>query len=99
MSIKLLTAITACMAISCSTASAQPRDVIQACKADVQSLCATVERGEGRIAQCLKDNEDRVSSACKSQIQALSERMKSQRGGAGGRHQRANPAAPAGSAN
>jgi hypothetical protein len=36
-----------------------------ACKADVERLCAGVQRGGGRIAGCLKQNEPQVSSACK----------------------------------
>jgi hypothetical protein len=36
-----------------------------ACKADVEKLCAGVQRGSGRIAGCIKQNEARVSAACK----------------------------------
>ncbi|WP_018701116.1 cysteine rich repeat-containing protein [Amorphus coralli] len=49
---------------------AEMRTIAQACKADVQTLCAGVERGDGRIGQCLKDNAAQVSTPCK---QALTE--------------------------
>lgn len=49
---------------------AEMRTIAQACKADVQTLCAGVQRGDGRIGQCLKDNAAHVSAPCK---QALTE--------------------------
>jgi len=49
---------------------AEMRAVAQACKADVQTLCAGIQRGDGRLGQCLKDNAEKVSAPCK---QALSE--------------------------
>ena len=36
-----------------------------ACKADSEKLCPGVERGHGRIAACLRQNEAQVSAACK----------------------------------
>jgi cysteine rich repeat protein len=38
------------------------------CKADVEKLCANVERGEGRIVQCLKENEAKLSTPCKAAV-------------------------------
>lgn len=37
-----------------------------ACAQDVQTLCAGVERGGGRIGKCLKEHADQVSPACKT---------------------------------
>ncbi len=42
-----------------------------ACKADVEKLCAGIPQGGGRIAACLKANEAQVSPACKQQVQAV----------------------------
>jgi hypothetical protein len=39
-----------------------------ACKADVEKLCSGVERGHGRIAACLKQNEAQLSAPCKDAI-------------------------------
>jgi hypothetical protein len=35
-----------------------------ACKGDIATLCAGVEKGQGRIAQCMKANEAKLSPAC-----------------------------------
>jgi Cysteine rich repeat len=35
-----------------------------ACKGDIATLCAGVEKGEGRIGQCMKANEAKLSPAC-----------------------------------
>jgi hypothetical protein len=37
-----------------------------ACGADVQKLCADVERGKGAIRSCLDTHEKELSSACKA---------------------------------
>jgi hypothetical protein len=64
------------------TVAAQQRDAMKACEPDVKALCANVERGGGRIAQCLRDNRDKVSVECKTQMQAMGARMKERLGGA-----------------
>ena len=35
------------------------------CAVDVKKLCASVEKGEGRVIQCLKEHEAELSPACK----------------------------------
>ena len=45
-----------------------------ACKQDVQTLCADVQRGGGRIMECLKSHADKVSPDCKAAMQAAHER-------------------------
>lgn len=57
-----------------------------ACQADLQTLCAGVQPGGGRIMQCLKQNRDKLSAGCKS---AMAERVAERRaakanGGAAG---------------
>jgi hypothetical protein len=37
-----------------------------ACRQDVQTLCPGVQRGGGRIAECLKSHETEVSAGCKT---------------------------------
>jgi len=41
-----------------------------ACEADVQKLCAGVQPGGRRIANCLKENQAKVSQPCKDAIAA-----------------------------
>jgi len=36
----------------------------QVCKADIASVCAGIEKGEGRIAKCLKENSAKLSPSC-----------------------------------
>jgi hypothetical protein len=42
--------------------------VRSACKADVERLCADVKPGGGRIAACMKKNEDKLGEGCKQAI-------------------------------
>jgi hypothetical protein len=37
----------------------------QVCAPDIQAYCAGVQHGEGRIAQCLRTNEAKLSPACR----------------------------------
>jgi len=48
---------------------------VGACRADVEKLCKDVKRGEGGIAQCLKQNEASVSPACKEAMAQMREKM------------------------
>jgi hypothetical protein len=38
--------------------------VASQCRGDIQTLCAEVQAGEGRIIQCLNENADKVSQPC-----------------------------------
>ncbi len=40
----------------------------RACKEDVEKYCKDVQKGEGRIMQCLEKERDRLSSACKARV-------------------------------
>jgi hypothetical protein len=51
-----------------------------ACKADVQNLCAGVQRGGGRIAAGLKQNEAQVSPECKNAIAYARQQKKAPQG-------------------
>jgi Cysteine rich repeat len=39
-----------------------------ACDSDIQTLCAGVQPGGGRILACLKEHKDKVSDPCKVAI-------------------------------
>ena len=41
-----------------------------ACREDVQKLCADVDRGGGKIRECLTSNMDKLSDACKANVEA-----------------------------
>lgn len=40
----------------------------EACKEDAKKLCKDIKPGEGRIAQCLKQHEGELSSACQENM-------------------------------
>jgi Cysteine rich repeat len=73
-------AITAqCIALAVALASlstptqAQSNAMARACRSDVQSLCAAVKPGGGRIAQCLQQHEAQLTPACKAQLGTMTE--------------------------
>jgi hypothetical protein len=39
--------------------------VINECRDDLESLCAKVPAGEGRLLKCLEENDSKVSDRCK----------------------------------
>jgi len=41
-----------------------------ACRDDVQKLCAGVDRGGGKIRECLSSNMDKLSDGCKAMVEA-----------------------------
>ncbi len=48
---------------------AELEKIHQACQGDVEKLCKNVEPGDGRIARCLKENQQQVSAQCKSTLE------------------------------
>jgi Cysteine rich repeat len=61
--VALITVSTAALAADVSDRAGRA-----SCKADVEKLCANVERGGGRIVQCLKENEAKLSTPCKAAV-------------------------------
>ena len=49
----------------------QKMELQRACRADSQTLCGGQEPGEGRLAQCLRDNATKLSEPCRTTIDAL----------------------------
>ena len=41
---------------------------VEACEADIEKTCSSVEAGEGRIAQCLIDNKTKISEPCQDAV-------------------------------
>jgi hypothetical protein len=51
--------------------AAQLKEVKQACADDLQQFCASVKPGGGRLGQCLKRHQDKLSAECKTEIADL----------------------------
>jgi Cysteine rich repeat len=47
-----------------------------ACRADVEKLCAGIPQGGGRIMACLKANQAQVSPACKAEMASVARMVK-----------------------
>ncbi len=47
-----------------------------ACRADVERLCAGIPAGGGRIAACLKANAAQVSPPCKAELASVQRKVK-----------------------
>jgi hypothetical protein len=43
----------------------------QACRADFQKFCADVRPGSGRVAQCLLEHKDKLSSGCRDALEKV----------------------------
>ena len=48
----------------------------QACAGDIQTFCAGVQQGDGRIARCLRANQQKLSPSCQSGMRAIAGLMK-----------------------
>ncbi|MDX9722471.1 MAG: cysteine rich repeat-containing protein [Myxococcota bacterium] len=46
-----------------------------ACREDAERFCADVERGEGRVAACLLQNEAQLSADCQAKVQTVKTRI------------------------
>jgi len=57
-------------------AAAETQPVKNACADDVAKYCKDVKPGGGRLAQCLKQNENQLSPACRSSIEESKKRLK-----------------------
>ena len=61
-----LVASSAVFAADAPAAAAGP--AVEACKADVQTLCPGVQPGDGRIKQCMTKNRSKLSDGCKAAL-------------------------------
>ena len=70
--LKVSIVVAACVAGLSTLALAQSQRgaMREACKADVEKFCSDVQRGGGRIVECLNKQHDSVSEACKTTLDA-----------------------------
>ncbi len=62
--------------IAALLAAGSARAADDACRADVERLCAGIPQGGGRIAACLKANEAQVSPACKAELASVARKVR-----------------------
>jgi hypothetical protein len=65
------------LAIASATAAEPSKGAAQqACKADVERFCASVQRGDGRVRKCLLEHKEQLSTPCKEAVQATASKRK-----------------------
>ncbi len=76
--LKRITMVLAAAVLSVGVAAAAdtPPAAKNPCADDVAKYCKDVKPGGGRIARCLKENENQLSPACKSSIEEARKQMK-----------------------
>jgi len=70
-----LFASSAVFAADAPAAAAGP--AVEACKADVQTLCPGIQPGDGRIKQCMMKNRSKLSDGCKAALKEQRAKKKS----------------------
>jgi len=50
------------------------REAVNACRSDIEKVCATTQPGQGRIAACLAANKASVSKGCADAVQKVQDR-------------------------
>ena len=60
--------IAAAGSFAIGAASAQTGPVMEACNDDIANYCADKVHGNGEIRDCLEENRDKVSDACKTAL-------------------------------
>jgi hypothetical protein len=76
----LLALAAATVASAAASAEDSEAAVLQACAADVRTLCPGLEPGGGRLKQCLREHAEKVSPECRT---ALREARAARAGGQG----------------
>ena len=50
------------------------REAVNACRGDIEKVCATTQPGQGRLAACLATNKTSVSKGCADAVQKFQDR-------------------------
>lgn len=56
------------LVLATSTPPAQAQSVFDACETDIQSYCADVTPGNGRLTACMYAHEDKLSESCDAAV-------------------------------
>ena len=74
-SMKRLAVFTGVFCLSIATVAAAEHTA-RPCRDDAAKLCKDVQKGEGRVARCLKEHANELSPACKENIGRMKEEIK-----------------------
>ena len=74
-SMKWLAVFTGALCLPIATL-ASAAESARPCMDDAAKLCKGVEKGEGRIAKCLKEHANELSPTCKANISKMKEEIK-----------------------
>ena len=69
-----LLALSSILTLAVPVAAQDARAAREACREDVQRLCAGVPVGGGRLATCLQEHSEELSDGCRPAIEALREK-------------------------
>lgn len=62
------------VALQAQTTADLLKESVNACRGDIDKLCAKTQPGQGRIAACLAENKASVSKTCVEAVQKLQAR-------------------------
>jgi hypothetical protein len=58
-----------------SPVQASPMSTMRDCHPDYQKFCSSVERGDGRVVECLKQHQAQLSPACATDMKAMASKV------------------------
>lgn len=76
MTIRTIAALTLAIFFTASTQASEfnlfdKMQLRNACGPDIEAACGATEPGEGRLAQCIRDNAEKLSQPCRDTISRI----------------------------
>ncbi len=59
-----------------SPVQASPMSTMRDCHPDYEKFCSSVEHGDGRVVECLKQHQAQLSPACATDMKAMVSKAK-----------------------
>ena len=70
------TLVLLCLCLFSQIALSAPQQRPKPCKPDIEKFCKGVKPGHGAVIQCLREHESELTPACKSQGEAMKQKLK-----------------------
>jgi hypothetical protein len=74
--VSVVAALAASFGLLFGAATALAQGAPQACTGDIATYCKDVPQGEGRVAACLRQNQAKLSAACRQGIASMATLLK-----------------------